>query len=95
MALAPAFIVSNMVSSEGPPVAIMGSFGYSFLILATIFGVSVEADTFNILAPAFILPSKSVSSLITPTITGISKAEDKVFNVSLEVGAFKTTPMAP
>ena len=57
MALAPAFIVSNMVSSEGPPVAIMGSFGYSFLILATIFGVSVEADTFNILAPAFILPS--------------------------------------
>ena len=68
MALAPAFIVSNMVSSEGPPVAIMGSFGYSFLILATIFGVSVEADTFNILAPAFILPSKSVSSLITLTI---------------------------
>ena len=60
MALAPAFIVSNMVSSEGPPVAIMGSFGYSFLILATIFGVSVEADTFNILAPAFILPSKSI-----------------------------------
>ena len=31
MALAPAFIVSNMVSSEGPPVAIKGSIGYSFL----------------------------------------------------------------
>ena len=47
------------------------------------------------LAPAFILPSMSVSSLITLTITGISKASAKLFTVSFGVGALTIKPIAP
>ena len=55
IALAPASMVSFIVSSFGPPVAMIGNSGNSSLIFFTILGVSAPPETFIIVAPASIL----------------------------------------
>ena len=60
MALAPARIVSIIVSSVGPPVAIIGTSGNCSLIFLTIPAVLAAPDTFIIDAPASSLAAISV-----------------------------------
>ena len=72
IAFAPASIVSCIVSSVGPPVAIMGNVGYLLRIDLTIFAVCLPPETLNIVAPAFTLLSISSSSETIVTIKGIS-----------------------
>lgn len=52
MALAPAWMVRRIDSSVGPPVAMMGTFGKSRRISATISGVAAAPETLRKSAPA-------------------------------------------
>lgn len=95
MALAPASIVCIIVSDVGPPVAIIGTVGYSLLIFLTISGVFDAADTFSMDTPLLSLLSISAFSDTTVITMGISIHSYKYLIVSLGVGAFRTTPTAP
>ncbi len=95
MAFAPASIVSRMVSSVGPPVAIIGTVGKESRIIFTILGVSLAAETLNIFVPASILAATSTSSFTTETTTGTSTISEIRFTISFFVGALSTTPATP
>ena len=83
IALAPAWIVSQIDSSVGPPVAIIGNSGNLFLMFLTMLAVFFPPETFNIVAPASILLAISSSSEITVTMTGISIVIDRPVTLSV------------
>ncbi len=95
MALAPAWMVSRMVSSVGPPVAMMGTSGNLSRMERTMAGVLPAPDTLSISAPASIRARTSVLSDTTVTTTGISSTCLSLCTTSLLVGALTTTPKAP
>ena len=74
---------------------IIGKFGYSERIRFTTEAVLPAADTLKIDAPASMRFSKSSSSRITVTTTGISMVFATRAITSFDVGAFTTTPIAP
>ena len=95
IAFAPASIVFIMLSSVLPPDAIIGISGKSFLMFATISGVSCAHATLRIVAPLSIRDKISVSFLVTVIITGISTAIATADRFRFEIGEFRTTPIAP
>ena len=95
MALAPARMVARMVSSVGPPVAMMGTSGNCLRIWATISGVRAAPETFRMSAPASRRAWISVLSATTVTTTGMSTSSLIMRTTSLGMGAFSTTPKAP
>ncbi len=62
-------MVSFMLSSFGPPVAIIGKSGYRFLISLTMYAVLLAPDILSIVAPELILAS--ISSYSDTTVTTI------------------------
>ena len=72
MALAPAWIVSRMVASVGPPVAMMGISGNFSRICRTMAGVSAAPDTFRMSAPQAMRLATSILAETMVAITGIS-----------------------
>ena len=95
MALAPASTVARMLSSVGPPVAIIGTSGKRSLMLRTTCGVLPAADTFKMLTPESMRPCMSSSSLSTVITIGTSIVACRSLIVSFLVGALTTTPIAP
>ena len=88
-------MVSDIVLSFGPPVAIIGTYGYSARILQMISGVSMEPETLSIDTPASSLALKSVFAEMTVMMTGISIAALISATASFEMFALTTTPCAP
>ena len=84
-----------MLSGVGPPVAIIGIKGNSFLILATMLAVFAPPDTLNIDTPAFIRAAVSYLSDITVITIGISMRFFISITKAFGVGALSTTPNAP
>ena len=95
MALAPARMVSRMLSSVGPPVAMMGTSGCCSRMQRTTAGVSAAAETLKMSAPALMRSSKSVSARATVSTTGMSIISATCETTALAVGALSTTPVAP
>ena len=95
IALAPARIVSQMLSSPPPPVAIIGTSGYCVRIFRTMSGVSIPPATLMIAAPDSKRRAILVSSLTTVITTGMSTAAETARRLGLEIGALSTIPIAP
>ena len=95
MALAPAAMVSAMLSPVLPPLAMMGMSGNCSRIRRTTWGVSVLQATFRMEAPASSRAWMSVSAFVTVMMTGISTTRETASRFRSEMGELSTTPMAP
>ena len=95
IAFAPAWMVSRIVSSFGPPVARIGMFGNCARMRRTICGVAAAPDTLRKSAPASIRLRMSIWSETIVAITGMSTTSLMREMTSLEIGALTTTPKAP
>ena len=84
-----------MLSGVGPPVAIIGISGNSFLIFETMEAVLAPPDTLNMDTPAFIRAAISSFSDTTVITIGISIRFFISIIRAFGVGALSTTPKAP
>lgn len=92
MAFAPARMVSKMLSSVGPPVAMMAACGYCSRMWRTMLAVSAAPETLKISVPASMRPLMSYRSDTTVAMTGISTTDLISAMTSFGIGALTTTP---
>ena len=85
-------MVARMLSSVGPPVAMMGISGWRSRSAATSCGVSDAAETFRMSTPAAIRASVSCVAETMVATTGMSMCDLMSRRISAETGALSTTP---
>ena len=85
-------MVSKMLSSVGPPVAMMAACGYCSRMWRTMLAVSAAPETLKISVPASMRPLMSDRSETTVAMTGISTTDLISAMTSFGIGALTTTP---
>ena len=88
-------MVARMVSSVGPPVAMIGTSGNISRIWATISGVRAAPDTLRKSTPAASFPATSACSDTTVYTSGISTVSLMARMASSVMKALHTSPKAP